>query len=137
MVARPARAEVVAGPRFIYDVTDVAADGHVRWHVRFHNLVTTAGKNDLLDKYFKGSAYTATWFLCLKGTGTAAVGDTLASHAGWSEVTPYAGNRPAITFGTSSAGSNTATAVSYAINATATVAGACVASVNTGTAGIL
>src|SRR5947209_12911309 len=70
MVSRPARAEVVAGPRFIYDVTDVAADGHVRWHVRFHNLVTTAGKNDLLDKYFKGSAYTATWFLCLKGTGT-------------------------------------------------------------------
>ncbi len=137
MVSRPGRAEVVAGPHFVYDVTDVAADGHVRWHIRFHNLVTTAGKNDLLDKYFKGSSYTAAWYLGLKGTGSAAAGDTAASHSGWSEVTPYSGNRPAITFGTSSSGSNTATAVSYSINATATVAGAFVQSANTGTTGIL
>jgi hypothetical protein len=137
MVARPGQVEVVAGPHFIYDITDRAADGHVRWHERIHNLVTTVGKNDLLDKYFKGSAYTASWFLGLKGTGSAAAGDTAASHAGWSEVNPYSGNRPAITFGTSSAGSNTATAVSYTINATATVAGAFVQSVNTGTTGIL
>jgi hypothetical protein len=137
MVSRPGRTETVGRPHFIYDVTDVAPNGHVRWHVRIHNLVTTVGKNDLLDKYFKGSAYTATWYLGLKGTGTAAVGDTAASHAGWAEVTPYAGNRPAITFGTSSAGSNTATAVSYTINATATVAGVFVQSANTGTTGIL
>src|SRR4051812_42837457 len=58
MVSRPASVETVAGPRFIYDVTDVAADGHIRWHEHYHNLVTTAGKNDLLDKYFKGSTYT-------------------------------------------------------------------------------
>ena len=137
MVTRPGAVEIVAGPHFIYDITDVAADGHVRWHERIHNLVTTVGKNDLLDKYFKGSAYTAAWYLGLKGTGTAAAGDTAASHSGWSEVTPYSGNRPAITFGTSSAGSNTATAVSYSINATATVAGAFVQSANTGTTGIL
>jgi hypothetical protein len=61
----------------------------------------------------------------------------LASHAGWSEVTPYSGNRPAITFGTTTAGSNTASAVSYTINATATVAGAFLSSVNTGTSGKL
>jgi hypothetical protein len=73
----------------------------------------------------------------LKGTGTAAVGDTLASHAGWSEVTPYSGNRPAITFGSTSAGSNTATAVSFTITGTATVAGAFISSVNTGTSGKL
>jgi hypothetical protein len=137
MVSRPDKREQLRAPHFVYDVTDIARDGHVRWHEHFHNLVTTAGKNDLLDKYFKGSAYTATWYMCLKGTGSAAAGDTLASHSGWSEVTPYSGNRPAITFGTSSSGSNTATAVSYSINATATVAGACVASVNTGTSGIL
>jgi hypothetical protein len=85
-------------------------DGEVKWVEEFDNLVTTEGKNDILDKYFKGSAYTAAWYLGLKGTGSAAVGDTLASHAGWAEVTPYAGNRPAITFGTTAAGSNTATA---------------------------
>lgn len=126
-----------ATPRFIYEIECVGADGKVKWTERIENLVTTVGKNDLLDKYFKGSAYTAAWFLGLKGTGSAAVGDTLASHAGWSEVTPYSGNRPAITFGTTSGGSNTATAVSYSINATETVAGAFVASANSGTSGIL
>lgn len=52
-------------------------------------------------------------------------------------MAPYAGNRPAIAFGATAAGSNTAAAVSYAINATATVAGAFVASAATGTAGKL
>ena len=127
----------ISAPFFRYEVECIAPDGSVRWRDGFTNLVTTAGKTDLIDKYFKGSAYTAAWFLGLKGTGTAAVGDTLASHATWAEVNPYTGNRPAITFGTTSGGSNTATAVSYAINATATVAGAFVASVNTGTAGTL
>lgn len=84
-----------------------------------------------------GAAYTAAWFLGLKGSGTPVVGDTLATHGTWAEVNPYTGNRPAITFGTSASGSNTATAVSYTVTSSATVAGAFVASVNTGTAGIL
>ena len=126
-----------AATAFTYAVECVGPDGKLKWREEFHNLVTTAGKNDIIDKYFKGSAYTAAWYLGLKGTGSAAVGDTLASHAGWAEVTPYAGNRPAITFGTTSGGSNTASSVSYTINATATVAGAFLSSVNTGTAGTL
>lgn len=137
LVAAPGHAEEVSGPRFHYHIECVGADGQVKWVEEFDNLVTTEGKNDILDKYFKGSAYTASWFLGLKGTGSAAAGDTLASHAGWTEQTPYSGNRPAITFGTTSAGSNTATAVSYAITGSATVAGAFVSSVNTGTSGKL
>lgn len=129
--------ETAKAPRFSYAVECFGADGKLKWREVIDNLITTEGKNDLLDKYFKGSAYTAAWYLGLKGTGSAAAGDTLASHAGWAEVTPYAGNRPAITFGTTSAGSNTASAVSFSINATATVAGAFIASVNTGTAGKL
>lgn len=125
------------GPYFTYQVECLDADGNVKWTEEYKNLVTTVGKTDIVDKYFKGSAYTAAWFLGLKGTGTAVVGDTLASHASWAEVNPYTGNRPAITFGTTSAGSNTATAVSYAITGSATVAGAFVASVNTGTSGTL
>lgn len=108
-----------------------------QWNETFHNVVTNAGRNDVLDKYFKGSSYTAAWYLGLAGTGTKAAADTLASHAGWAEVTPYSGNRPAITFGTTASQSNTASAVSYTINATATVAGAFIASVNTGTSGLL
>lgn len=124
-------------PHFTFEIECRGADGKVKWVERIRNLVTTGGKNDLLDKYFKGSAYTAAWKLGLKGTGSAAAGDTLASHAGWAEVTPYAGNRPAITFGTSSSGSNTATAVSYSINGSATVAGAFVTDQASGTTGIL
>jgi hypothetical protein len=127
------------GPYFTYHVECVGEDGQVKWVEEYKNLVTTVGKTDIVDKYFKGSAYTAAWFLGLKGTGTAVVGDTLASHASWTEVTPYTGNRSAITFGTTAAGSNTATAVSYAITLAGptTVAGAFVCSVNTGTSGTL
>lgn len=129
--------ETMQAPRFTYAVECYDRHGKLKWREIIENLVTTEAKNDIIDKYFKGSAYTAAWYLGLKGTGSAAVGDTLASHAGWAEVTPYAGNRPAITFGTTSAGSNTASAISFSINASATVAGAFIASVNTGTAGTL
>lgn len=125
------------GPFFTYHVECIGADGQLKWVEDYENLVTTVGKTDIIDKYFKGSAYTAGWFLGLKGTGTAVVGDTLSTHAGWAEVTPYTGNRPGITFGTTSGGSNAATAVSYAITGTATVAGAFVCNQATGTAGTL
>lgn len=125
------------GPYFTYKVECLDADGNLKWEEEYKNLVTTVGKTDIIDKYFKGSAYTAAWYLGLKGAGSAVVGDTLASHAGWAEVNPYAGNRPGITFGSTAGGSNTANQVSYTINGTATVAGAFVASANTGTAGTL
>jgi hypothetical protein len=117
--------EAAGAPRFRYDAECIGADGKTKWRDGFDNLVTTEGKTDLVDKYFKGSGYTAAWFLGLKGAGTAAVGDTMASHAAWLEVSGYTSSTlPAITFGTTAAGSNTATAVSFAVNATATVAGA-------------
>jgi len=97
----------------------------------------TAGKTDIIDKYLKGAAYTAAWYLLLAGSGTKAVGDTLASHAGWSEVTAYSGSRPAITWGTTSAGSNTASAVTFTMNGAYTVAGAGCCTVASGTSGTL
>lgn len=108
-----------------------------QWKETIHNLVTNAGRDDVLDKYFKGSGYTAAWYLGLKGTGSAAAGDTLASHAGWTEQTPYSGNRKAITFGSTASQSNTASAVSFAITGSATVAGAFISSAASGTSGIL
>lgn len=71
------------------------------------NVVTDVGARDLLDKYFKGSAYTQTMRMGLKGTGTAVVGDTQASHAGWLEqglanAPVYTGNRPSQTFNAAS-----------------------------------
>lgn len=129
--------ESVAAPRMRFDVECIGPDGRMKWRESVFNTVTTEGKTFAIDKLLKGSAYTAAWYMLLKGTGSAVAGDTLASHSGWSEVTPYSGNRPAITWGTSSAGANTATAVSFSINATATVAGAGVCSAASGTSGTL
>lgn len=126
-------------PRFTYHVECVGADGLVKWTEEYTNLVTTVGKTDILDKYFKGATYTAAWYLGLKGAGTAVVGDTLASHGSWSEATPYTGNRPQIIFGATSAGSNTANQVSYPITTAGptTVAGAFVCSAASGSTGTL
>lgn len=114
------------GPHSKYHFEIVHADGTREDLGTYPNTVTTQGKNDALDKYLKGSAYTASWYLIPKGSGSIVVGDTYASHSGWTEATAYSNaTRPAVTWGTTSAGSNTATQVSYSINGTATIAGAC------------
>lgn len=100
----------------------------VRFMNSFPNLVTTVGKNDILDKYLKGSTYTQTLVMGLCGTGTKAAGDTQASHGGWSEVggtnaPAYTGNRPAITMGSASSGVSTSPSTAYAITSSGTVAG--------------
>lgn len=127
-------------PYAIYRVECRGPDGKVKWVEEFRNLVTTEGRNDVLNKYFKGSSYTAAWYVGLKSStaGTAA-GDTLASHAGWTESTAYTGNRKAITFGTVSAGSvdNSASPCSFAMNGTVTIYGCFISTVDTGTSGVL
>jgi hypothetical protein len=111
-----------------YNVECLDSDGQVKWTDSIENLVVTVGKNDLLDKYFAGSAYTAAWYLGLVDgatTPTYAAGDTLASHAGWTESTAYSGtNRATVAWNAASAGSKASTATSFSINATATIAGA-------------
>lgn len=114
-----------------------------KWVDEAFNLVTTVGKNDLLDKFLAGSAYTAAWYLGLVDGGSAptyAAGDTSASHAGWTENTGYSNaNRPTPSWGAAAAGSKASTATAFNINATGTIAGAFLISVSTkgGTTGIL
>ncbi len=134
---------VIGAPKFShrYRFECYDAAGRLKWVEEVDNLVTTEGMNDMLDKYYKGSGYTGAHYLGLAGSGTKAAGDTMASHAGWSEVTGYsAGTRPAITWGTASSGSLAATgATSFSINATVTVAGAFISTNSTkgGTSGVL
>lgn len=137
LVMNPGFVEAMEAPHFGFKVECVGADGKVKWVEKFRNLVTTGGKNSILSVYFDAATQITTWYLGLKGTGSAAAADTLASHAGWAEVTPYAGNRPAITFGTASAGSLAGSQIAFTINASATVAGAFIASAATGTSGTL
>ena len=63
-------------------------DGNELWREEYDNLVTTVGKNYLLDNGMAGSAYTAAFFLGLitRTSFTAvAAADTMACHAGWLE----------------------------------------------------
>ena len=98
-------------------------------------------------KYFKGSSYTAAWYLGLitgPGSGTTiAAADTLASHAGWTEFTNYSGNRKAVTFGTATTADpsvidNSGSPSQFSISgAGGVVAGAFLCSVSSGTSGTL
>lgn len=112
-----------------FEVECYGPDGELKWRDVIDNLVTTVGKNDMLDKYLAGSAYTAAIAMGLKGTGAPAAGDTQASHAGWLEVgganaPTYTGDRKVPTWNAASGGSkSTAAAVSYAITSSGTVAG--------------
>lgn len=131
-------------PSFHYTIECIAADGTVRWRDEFDNLVTTVGKNDLLDKYFSGSGYTAA-FYCGLINDTAYTGvdaaDTASSHAGWTESTDYSESvRQTVTFGSAAAGSkSTSSACSFTITADDTMKGAFVITNSTkgGTTGIL
>lgn len=104
-------------------------DGETIWTEEFDNLVTTVGKNDILDKYLAGAAYTQTIRMGLKGVGSAAAGDTQGSHAGWLEqglanLPTYTGNRPSPAFSAAAAGVKaTSAAVAFAITGTGTVGG--------------
>jgi hypothetical protein len=118
-------------------------NGEMVWEDEFENLVTTVGKNDLLDKYFAGSAYTAAWYMGLVDGGstpTYNAADTSASHAGWTESVAYSNaTRPSVAWSGASAGSKASTAVAFTINATATIAGCFVTALSTksGATGIM
>lgn len=121
----------------------------VSWREVKKNTVTTGGKNDLLDKYFAGSSYTAAWFCGLISStsySTISAADTMASHAGWLEAgtantpTYSQSTRVALAFSSASAGSKaTSSASSFTFTGSGTIKGMFGTSVSTkdGTTGIL
>lgn len=116
--------------------------GRLKWIEEVDNLVVNVGLDDILDKYYKGSTYTAAHYMGLKGTGSAAAGDTMSSHAGWSEITAYdESTREVITLGSVSSQSvdNSASVCTFTISGTTTVYGVFVTTDNTkgGTSGTL
>lgn len=115
-------------PRGTYHVQCIGADGKEKWSEVIENLVTTVGKNHILDTYFSGSAYTPSIVVGLKGAGSAIIGDTQASHAGWLEVggtnsPAYTGSRKIPTWNAASGASKSTTPVSFIFSSSGTVAG--------------
>jgi len=126
----------------------IGADGKIKWTGSVPNLVVNAGL-----AYMAGSALTSVtqitvWYLGLYGAGasnTPAAGDTMASHAGWTEVVPYSNaTRVTPTFVTATTANpsvvtNSASPAAFTINATSTVGGAFLTSgsAKSGTTGTL
>ena len=124
----------------VYHMQCFDKDGNLKWEAECPNLVVNGGLQDMNNKYFLGSSYTATWYIGLYGSGASnspSAGDTMSSHGGWTEVVPYSqATRPACTFATPttanpSVATNSASPAVYSINATATVGGAFLVSNNT------
>jgi hypothetical protein len=123
-------------------------DGKLKWTADSKNLVVNAGL-----AYMAGSALTSvtqitTWYLGLYGAGASnapAAGDTMASHAGWTEVVAYSNaTRVVATLATAttanpSVATNSASPAVFNINGTATVGGAFLTSgsAKSGTTGTL
>lgn len=152
-VLRGAGGEEFCGALGRYRVECLGRDGKIKWVEEFDNVVTTVGKNELLDKGLAGSSYTVTgpYLGLISSTSYSAVaaGDTMSSHSGWLEAgnanaPTYSGNRKTAAWSSASGGSKAlSSALSFSITGTGTVKGCFMvfgsAATNSvdGTAGIL
>lgn len=123
-------------------------DGNLKWEQKSHNLVVNVGLAYVNTTFFKGSGYTAAWYIGVYGPASSndpSSADTMASHAGWTEVTAYSNaTRPAATFGAATTAdpsviANSAAPAQFLINASANVGGAFLTTGDTpgGTSGVL
>lgn len=108
-------------------------DGNVKWVEKSKNLVVNVGLAYMNEQFFKGSSYSAAWYVGIYGpaaTNDPSSADTMASHAGWTEVTAYSNaTRPAATFGAATTAdpsliANSAAVAQFNINDSANVGGA-------------
>jgi hypothetical protein len=124
-------------------------DGNLKWEAQSKNLVVNVGLQYMAGTALTSVAQITTWYLGLYGAGasnTPAAGDTMASHAGWTEYVNYSNaTRVAATLVTATTANpsvvtNTASPAAFNINgAGGTVGGAFLTSgsAKSGTAGTL
>lgn len=121
-------------PKLMYHFECFDAEGNLKWQETIHNVVTTLGKNDVLNKYFSNSAPGIPYLGLISSvsytTGPAA-GDTMSSHSGWTEAgnanaPTYTSPRKTMTaaWGAASGGSMVSSAQSFAITGSGTIKGA-------------
>ena len=137
------RVDLALAVKQVYILECFYPDGTFKWREEIHNKVVFEGLNDILDKYYRGSAYTAAHYCFLTGASPVfADTDTMATHPGWTELTDYdEANRPVLTMGAPSGQSldNSASKAVYTLNQNVTLGGAGVTTANNkgGATGIL
>lgn len=123
-VTRGGGLEDRVGVRGRWEVVCRDKDGNIKWTDHIENLVTDEGLNYLLDAGLSAGTPVTSWFVGLTGASpTVAAGDTMASHAGWTEVVAYTeATRPAWTDGgvTAKSVSNSGSPATFTINANGT-----------------
>lgn len=116
-----------------YSAVCTDAGGEVLWEAEFDNLITTLGKNALWSNTLAASAFTTTGpFMGLISSASfsaVAIGDTMASHAGWlecnvSNAPAYGATRPTVTYGAPSGGAVTSAAATFIFTNSGTIQGA-------------
>ena len=117
----------------VYHVECRDKDGNLKWSADTKNLVVNAGLAYMAGTALTSVAQITAWYIGLYGAGasnTPAAGDTMSSHAGWTEVTAYSNaTRVAATFATATTANpsvvtNSASPATFNINGTTTVGGA-------------
>ena len=132
----------------VYHVECRDKDGNLKWSADTKNLVVNAGLAYMAGTALTSVAQITTWYIGLYGAGasnTPAAGDTMSSHAGWTEVVAYSNaTRVAATFVTATTANpsvvtNSASPATFNINGTTTVGGAFLTSgsAKSGTTGTL
>jgi hypothetical protein len=119
-------------------VIECEKDGIILARHRFRNAIVNEGKNSLLNTMFSGVAK-ADWYFGLIASGaTLSINDTLASHAGWTEVTDYANDRKiAVWPGPSTARSISTENAVFVMEDDVTLRGAFLCNAETGAVGTL
>lgn len=108
--------------RMVWRMVAKDAEGNEKWSDEGQNLIVNTG----LDYLLSNDLVASTLYIGLTdGTPTPAAGDTMASHAGWAEVTAYdEAARQAWGQGSASGGVVTnAAAVTFTASGTTTVGG--------------
>jgi len=133
----------------VYHIECRDKDGNLKWTAESKNLVVNVGLQYMAGTALTSVAQITTWYLGLYGAGasnTPAAGDTMSSHAGWTEYVNYSNaTRVAATLVTATTANpsvvtNTASPAVFNINgAGGTVGGAFLTSgsAKSGTAGTL
>ncbi|MCK4500153.1 hypothetical protein KAU11_06620 [Candidatus Babeliales bacterium] len=121
---------------------EIWRDGKCIHRERLKNGVTNIGKDSVLDYSFRNQTQPTNWYVGIIDTGaTEAAADTMASHAGWTYVTTYdEATRPEwVTVAAASQSISNTTTADFTFNATETLYGVFITSVNTksGATGIL
>lgn len=115
-----------------YRVWCVDIAGNILWDEVIENLITTVGKNHMLDNYLAASSFSNTLFMGLISSSSFSAvnaADTMSSHAGWLEggnahAPTYSGSRPTAAWSGASSGSKAlSAALGFAITGSGTIKG--------------